>query len=137
MVEVGVNGSGRIGRLDSTHGKFKGTVKAENAKLVGSPSPSSRSEIPPTSGGEMLVLRMLWGQWCLHSHGEGRGSLEGAAKRVIISAPSAAAPMFVMGVSHDKYDNSLEIVSNASCTTHCLAPLAKSSMTASASWRDS
>ncbi|KAL1772259.1 glyceraldehyde-3-phosphate dehydrogenase [Sigmodon hispidus] len=113
-------------QYDSTHGMFNGTVKAEkgSSSSMRRPSLSSRSEILPTSN-EVVLVPSMFSMVVFTTMEKAGAHLKGRAKRVIISAPSADAPVFVMGVNHEKYDNSFKIVNNASCTTNCLAFLAK------------
>jgi len=116
-------------KYDSTHNNFKGDVKAENGKLVingkeisvyGKRDPS---EIPWSESGAEYVVESTG---IFTTLDKAKVHMTGGAKKVIISAPSADAPMFVMGVNENTYDaKSMHIVSNASCTTNCLAPLAK------------
>lgn len=115
-------------KYDSTHGRFKGTVEMKNGKLV----INGNSIIVH---GERDPANIPWGsdgaEYVVESTGvfttidKASAHLKGGAKKVVISAPSADAPMFVMGVNHEQYDPSMQIVSNASCTTNCLAPVAK------------
>lgn len=115
-------------RYDSTHGKFKGEVKEEGGLLVvnGKPiqvfSERNPADIPWGKSGAEVVVESTGVFTTLE---KAKAHLDGGAKRVVISAPSADAPMYVMGVNHEKYSPSESIVSNASCTTNCLAPLAK------------
>merc|ERR1711972_575113 len=115
-------------KYDSTHGRFKGEVKIDGDKLV-----INGKSI--AVHGERDPAQIPWGadgaEYVVESTGvfttieKAKAHLAGGAKKVVISAPSADAPMYVMGVNEDKYESSIDILSNASCTTNCLAPLAK------------
>jgi len=115
-------------KYDSTHGQHKGDVKVEDGKLVingmaitiyGERDPSA---IPWAEAGAEYVVESTG---VFTTTEKASAHFKGGAKKVIISAPSADAPMFVMGVNQDAYSPDMKVVSNASCTTNCLAPLAK------------
>jgi glyceraldehyde 3-phosphate dehydrogenase len=115
-------------KYDSVHGRFQGTVEAKDGQLW----INGRAV---TVFGERDPAAIKWGSvgatYIVESTGvfttvdKASAHLKGGAKKVIISAPSADAPMFVCGVNLDAYDSKYQVISNASCTTNCLAPLAK------------
>merc|ERR1712082_563307 len=115
-------------KYDSTHGKFKGEVKEDgkflyvNGNKITVFNERDPASIDRASAGAEYVVESTG---VFTTTDKALAHTKGGAKKVIISAPSADAPMFVMGVNHEKYDSSLKVVSNASCTTNCLAPLAK------------
>jgi glyceraldehyde 3-phosphate dehydrogenase len=115
-------------KYDSTHGRFNGEVHHENGFLyVNGNQIAVFTERDPT--------QIPWGKsgadYVVEATGvfttidKCQAHITGGAKKVIITAPSADAPMFVCGVNHLTYNKSINILSNASCTTNCLAPLAK------------
>lgn len=114
--------------FDSVHGKFDGEVSSEEAKLF-----VNKKEIMFYS--EREPANIPWGKHDVDVVIECTGKftsyddcmlhLQGGAKKVVVSAPGKNMPMFVMGVNQDKYTPDMKIVSNASCTTNCIAPLAK------------
>mgnify|MGYP000792261252 CR=1 FL=1 len=115
-------------KYDTVHGAFRGEVEARDGKLV-------------VNGKEIAVYAIMnacdipWhacgAEYIVESTGinttteKSSQHFKGGAKKVIISAPSSDAPMFVMGVNQNAYTKDMNVVSNASCTTNCLAPLAK------------
>jgi glyceraldehyde 3-phosphate dehydrogenase len=115
-------------RHDSIHGAPPFSVSATDSALVvdGKTIPvlskSNPAEIP---WGDLGVNYVIEATGAFRNLDRAGLHLESGAKKVVVSAPSDDAPMFVMGVNHNSYEKSMNIVSNASCTTNCLAPLAK------------
>eukprot|EP01029_Cantina_marsupialis_P004760 TRINITY_DN1495_c0_g1_i2.p1 TRINITY_DN1495_c0_g1~~TRINITY_DN1495_c0_g1_i2.p1 ORF type:complete len:335 (-),score=62.30 TRINITY_DN1495_c0_g1_i2:67-1071(-) len=160
MIQIGINGFGRIGRLvfraamaneecevvavndpfmtveymmyqlryDSVHGQFKGTIAQEegalivNGKKIAVFAERAPKDIPWGKAGADYVCESTG---VFLTEELSKGHIEGGAKKVILSAPSKDhTPMFVMGVNNTEYAGQ-DIVSCASCTTNCLAPIAK------------
>ena len=115
-------------RYDTVHGRFDGDVSVKGDKLVVNGKEiavyacMNPAEIPWKDCGASYIVEST-GKFTTTD--TAKAHFTGGAKKVVISAPSADAPMFVMGVNQDSYAKDMDIVSNASCTTNCLAPLAK------------
>ena len=116
-------------KYDSMHGKFTGEVKAEDGVIIinGRRIPVSAERDPAN-----LPWKDLSAEYVIESTGlfltkeKAQGHIAAGAKHVVMSAPSKDdTPMFVTGVNLDKYTSDMQFVSNASCTTNCLAPIAK------------
>ncbi len=113
---------------DTIHGKFEGSCEVKDGKLI-----VNKNEI--TFYGEKEPNLIPWSKHDVDVVIEATGKftkyedackhLEGGAKKVIVSAPGKNMPMFVMGVNEKEYKPEMKVVSNASCTTNCLAPLVK------------
>ena len=115
-------------KYDSVHGKYDGTVEISGNDLVvdGHAVKISAERDPAAIGwGAMNTDVVAECTGIFTTLEKAQAHIDGGAKKVVISAPSADAPMFVMGVNHSEAQASQTIVSNASCTTNCLAPVAK------------
>ncbi len=115
-------------KYDSVHANYDGTIEVEGSNLVvdGRTINISAERDPKAIGWGNLntdVVAECTGVFTTLE--KAQSHIDGGAKKVVISAPSADAPMFVMGVNHDNVKTNQIIVSNASCTTNCLAPIAK------------
>ena len=116
-------------KYDSTHGRFKGTVDVKDGALVVN---GKAIRVTAERNPADLKWDAVGADYVVESTGlfldkkTAQGHLDAGAKKVIMSAPSKDdTPMFVMGVNQDKYTKDMNFVSNASCTTNCLAPIAK------------
>lgn len=117
-------------KYDSVHGRFKGEIsidKENNLLIVNGQKVKVFAEKEPSQ----INWASCGAEYILECTGlfttteKASAHFVGGAKKVVISAPSKDAPMFVMGVNHKTYTKDLKVISNASCTTNCLAPLAK------------
>jgi glyceraldehyde 3-phosphate dehydrogenase len=115
-------------KYDSQHGQFKGTIEVDgndlvvNGQKVKFYTEKDPANIPWKDTGAYYIVESTG---VFTTTEKASAHLKGGAKKVVISAPSADAPMFVMGVNEKSYKSDIEVISNASCTTNCLAPLAK------------
>ena len=115
-------------KYDSVHGRFDGDIQVVNGNLVvnGTTIRVSAERNPEDLKWDEVGADIVLDCTGIFTTLEGAGKhIVAGAKKVVISAPSEDAPMFVMGVNHKKITSEETIVSNASCTTNCLAPLAK------------
>ena len=115
-------------KYDSQHGQFKGTIEVDgndlvvNGQKVKFYTEKDPANIPWKDTGAYYIVESTG---VFTTTEKASAHLKGGAKKVVISAPSADAPMFVMGVNEKSYKSDISVISNASCTTNCLAPLAK------------
>lgn len=115
-------------RYDTVHGQFKGDIAVENGNLVVN---GKSIKVFAAMNPEEIGWKECGAEYVVESTGvfttteKASAHIKAGAKKVVISAPSADAPMFVMGVNNEKYTKDMTVISNASCTTNCLAPLAK------------
>lgn len=114
---------------DTTHGIYSGTVNVvdESTLSIDGSDVKVFNEMDPSNikWGDAGVDYVVESTGVFSSTEKASQHFAGGAKKVVISAPSPDAPMFVMGVNEEKYESSMNVVSNASCTTNCLAPMAK------------
>lgn len=115
-------------KYDTIHGKFDADIKVEGNNLIVNGNKvvvynfKDPAEIPWNEAGAEYIVES---SGVFTTEEKASSHFKGGAKKVVISAPSKDAKMFVMGVNQNEYTKDMKVVSNASCTTNCLAPLAK------------
>ncbi len=115
-------------KYDTVHGRFKGEIGSKDGKFTVN---GKQVEVYASMNPEEIPWAECGAEYVVESTGvfttidKASAHIKAGAKKVVISAPSGDAPMFVMGVNEGDYSSDMDVVSNASCTTNCLAPMAK------------